>query len=90
MMTIIGVFGCTSMIIAGFALRDSIASMIPKQYGEIDKYNISISLGEEYSQKEIEKIQNKILENEQITASRKLNKSRLQRTFRMVLDLRRR
>ena len=67
MMTIIGVFGCTSMIIAGFALRDSIARMIPKQYGEIDKYNISISLGEEYSKEELEKIQNKILEHKQIT-----------------------
>ena len=38
MMTIIGVCGCTSLIIAGFALRDSISSMIPNQFGEINKF----------------------------------------------------
>ena len=67
MMTIIGVCGCTSLIIAGFGLRDAIANMIPKQYGEIDKYDISISLPEEKSEEELQKLEEKLLENENIT-----------------------
>ena len=34
-MTIIGVAGCTSLIVTGFALRDSISSIVPIQYQEI-------------------------------------------------------
>ena len=67
MMTIIGVCGCTSLIIAGFALRDSISRMIPKQYGEIDKYNIGISLKEEKYGDNLTKIEEELLSNEQIT-----------------------
>ena len=46
LMTIIGIFGCTSMIIAGFGLRDSISSMIPSQYGEIFQYTMRTDMKE--------------------------------------------
>ncbi len=67
LMTIIGVCGCTSLIIAGFGLRDAISNMIPMQYGEIYKYNIDISLKEEKLEKEIQAIEDEILQNENIT-----------------------
>lgn len=52
LMTIIGIFGCTSMIIAGFGLRDSISSMIPSQYGKIFQYTMRTDMkeGEDASQ----------------------------------------
>ena len=68
LMTIIGVCGCTSLIIAGFALRDSISSMIPKQFGEINKYNITISLKDEKTGEQLSNVENEILQNEQITS----------------------
>ena len=68
LMTIIGVCGCTSLIIAGFALRDSISSMIPKQFGEINKYNITISLKDEKNGEQLSNVENEILQNEQITS----------------------
>lgn len=67
MMTIIGVCGCTSLIIAGFGLRDAIANMIPNQFGEIDKYNVSISLKEEKSGDDLAKVKENISKNEEIT-----------------------
>ena len=67
MMTIIGVCGCTALIIAGFGLRDAIANMIPKQYGEIDKYDINISLQEEKSEEELQQLEEEFLTNENIT-----------------------
>ena len=67
MMTIIGVCGCTALIIAGFGLRDAIANMIPKQYGEIDKYDINISLQGEKSEEELQQLEEELLTNENIT-----------------------
>ena len=67
LMTIIGVCGCTSLIIAGFGLRDAIGNMIPLQYGEIYKYNINISLKEEKEGEELQALEDEIAKNEQIT-----------------------
>ena len=67
LMTIIGVCGCTSLIIAGFGLRDAIGNMIPLQYGEIYKYNINVSLKEEKEGEELQKVKDEIAENEQVT-----------------------
>ena len=58
LMTIIGVGGCTALIIAGFGLRDAISSMIPSQYGKIDLYNASVTLKDEYKNEELENIDN--------------------------------
>jgi len=38
-MTIIGIAGCTALLLAGFGLRDSMDGVVEKQYGEIFKYN---------------------------------------------------
>ena len=46
MMTIIGILGCTSLIVAGFGLKDSIGSMMPNQYEKIFKYDMQINLKE--------------------------------------------
>lgn len=67
LMTIIGVCGCTALIVAGFGLRDAIANMIPNQFGEIDKYNINISLKEDKYEEELEKLEIELLEKDEIT-----------------------
>lgn len=46
-MTIVGVAGCTALLVAGFGLRDSIDGVAEKQYGEIFKYNATIVLKNE-------------------------------------------
>ena len=66
LMTIIGVCGCTALIVSGFGLRDAIVDMVPKQFGEIDKYNINISLKEEKYGKNLESLKEKIKENDEI------------------------
>ena len=73
LMTIIGVCGCTSLIVAGFGLRDAIANMIPNQFGEIDKYNVSISLKEEKYGEELTKLEEKIENFEEITSTTSAN-----------------
>ena len=44
LMTIIGIMGCTSLILAGFGLKDSISSILPNQYEDIFDYDIQVSL----------------------------------------------
>ena len=41
-MTVIGIAGCTALILTGFGLKDSISGIVEKQYGEIMKYDLQI------------------------------------------------
>jgi len=42
-MTLIGVAGCTALLLAGFGIKDSIAGLIDNQYKQILKYNVTIT-----------------------------------------------
>ena len=52
-MTIIGILGCTALMVAGFGLRESVSNMIPSQYGEVFLYDTSITLRAELSKEDI-------------------------------------
>ncbi len=54
-MTIIGILGCTALMVAGFGLRESVSNMIPSQYGEVFLYDMSITLKNEQTSDEIQK-----------------------------------
>ena len=41
-MTVIGVAGCTALILAAFGLMDSIGGIVDKQFGEVYNYNLSV------------------------------------------------
>ena len=58
-MTIIGILGCTSLIVTGFGLKDSITIILPNQYEKVFSYDLQINLKNE------EEI-NSIKENENI------------------------
>lgn len=42
-MTVIGIAGCSALICSGLGINDSIANIVPRQYGAIYHYNASIS-----------------------------------------------
>ena len=52
-MTVFGIAGCTALILAGFGIKDSIKTVVNKQYGELFNYDATISL-EEGSERFIE------------------------------------
>lgn len=56
LMTIIGIAGCTGLILAGFGLKDCIVKMVPHQYEEIFSYQAKIALNEEKTNETINKI----------------------------------
>ena len=43
-MTVLGVAGCTALILAAYGLKDSISVVVPKQYGEIFTYDTMMNL----------------------------------------------
>lgn len=40
-MTVLGVTGCTALLVAGFGISDSLNAIITKQYGEISHYDLT-------------------------------------------------
>lgn len=39
-MTVVGIMGCTGLLVCGFAIKDSITELMHLQYENIDRYNI--------------------------------------------------
>lgn len=46
-MTVIGVAGCSALLVTGFGIKDSISSIVDNQYGNIIKYNLTLSYDKE-------------------------------------------
>lgn len=44
LMTILGISGCTALLLAGFGLKDSIASIVTKQFDELYQYDMVLDL----------------------------------------------
>ena len=46
-MTVLGVMGCTSLLVAGFGISDSLNAIITRQYGEVSHYDLMTIVTEE-------------------------------------------
>ena len=44
LMTVVGIAGCTALLVTGFGLRDSISAIVDKQFGEIFTYNLTVAM----------------------------------------------
>lgn len=49
-MMVMGISGCTALLVTGFGVKDSIANVVKQQYDEIQIYDISVMLSEAFSQ----------------------------------------
>lgn len=45
-MTVIGIAGCTALLMTGFGLRDSISDIVGKQFGDIYNYNMTVNFSD--------------------------------------------
>ena len=52
-MTVIGVAGCTALLITGFGVRDSVSTMVARQYDVISHYDGTVALKDNASEKQI-------------------------------------
>ncbi len=53
LMTVLGIAGCTALLIAGFGIKDSITGIVTKQYDELTSYQGIISLNNGLSNEQV-------------------------------------
>ena len=46
-MMVMGISGCTALLVTGFGIRDSVTSIANQQYEEIQTYQLNITLNEQ-------------------------------------------
>lgn len=61
-MTVIGISGCTALLVAGFGIQDSISGIVSNQYEELQKYQVSVLIDGDKNVVEKEEIINTINE----------------------------
>ncbi|MBP3339950.1 MAG: ABC transporter permease [Lachnospiraceae bacterium] len=66
-MMIIGIAGCTVLVLAGFGLDDSISNLANFQYDEIETYDLRMTFADEVTEDKIKEI--KKISDEKITAT---------------------
>jgi len=57
-MAIIGVMGCTSLLVCAFGMQDSVKDVVTWQYSDINRYETKLTLSEKATKKEISSIKN--------------------------------
>ena len=65
-MTVIGVAGCTSLLVLGWGIKDSISDVIGIQFGQIYNYNYVVNLENDHNISEIQDILENDLSNEYV------------------------
>jgi putative ABC transport system permease protein len=66
LMTIIGILGCTSMILFGFLLKDSVSNIVNNQYGKIFNYNFITTAKASLEAGDIKDLSDEISEDENV------------------------
>ena len=79
-MTVIGISGCTALLVTGFGLHDSISDIVNRQFGEIFTYNLSITLKEEGDQKD-DALQKLLNDGEKITSTMAAHQEKSANTY---------
>ena len=65
-MTVIGICGCTALILTGFGIKDAVLKMIPNQFENIFQYNMQVTLKDSLSEEEKNNFINDLSQNESI------------------------
>ncbi len=65
-MTVIGIMGCTALIVTGFGLKDSISNIMDYQYVDIYDYDMLINLKNTLTNEEISTLKNDIESKKEI------------------------
>lgn len=65
-MTVIGIAGCTALLLSGFGIKDSIKAIVGKQFGEVYKYDMTIGFNTDTTLEEQQNIINNTSKNGEI------------------------
>ena len=66
LMTVIGIAGSTALLLTGFGIKDSIKTVVSKQFGVINKYDISVSLDKNINDVQREELEKYLIEKDDV------------------------
>lgn len=66
LMTIIGIMGCTALIVTGFGIKDSIRAIMPDQYEKVFNYDLQINLKADLDKKQKQDFINSLTNDDKI------------------------
>ncbi|MGI5960040.1 MAG: FtsX-like permease family protein [Massiliimalia sp.] len=66
LMTIVGIAGCTALMLTGFGLQNAIASMVPKQFDEIFVYDTMVILEDGLDDQQVKEMEQNISDMDSI------------------------
>lgn len=69
LMTVVGIAGCTALMLTGFGLQNAISSMVPKQFDEIFVYDIMVALGDDLTTDQIQETHQQVSQLENMGSS---------------------
>ena len=65
-MSIIGIAGCTALIITGFGIKDSVSQVVDRQYKQVLKYDALVRMEDEISVTDAKKYQDNLLKRDEV------------------------
>ena len=54
-MTVLGIAGCTALLLTGFGIKDSLSDLLDIQYGEITHYDATFVLNDDVNEDDVTK-----------------------------------
>ena len=67
LMTVIGISGCTALLVTGFGLRDSVSDIIGLQYSAINQYNLMVAFRDGAESSDVTNAMERLAAHESIT-----------------------
>lgn len=55
-MTLVGIAGCTALLVTGFGIRDSISDIVEIQYEQLQKYGLSVGFSDDATEQEKQEV----------------------------------
>ena len=66
-MTVIGISGCSALLVAGFGIQDSIGEIVVLQYEELNKYDVSMTFSTDATASQRDKALDELKANKDIS-----------------------
>lgn len=66
LMTIIGIAGCTALILTGFGIKDAVSNILPNQYEKVYQYNMQVVLKSGIDEEDVQEFIAKLQAKEEI------------------------
>ena len=81
LMTVLGVAGCSALILTGFGISDSISGLETKQFGDTIHYSMIVTVDKELSSEAYNQMQTELLQKDKVTYAAKASFDKIEITI---------